>query len=322
MNYSAERINNYIRENRFGELIEISEQRHRKQFEELREMIRNANKDVQHEKVTEAVLITGPSSSGKTTFAHLVAEMLSEDGYDCTVISFDNYYKDRAEIQKMHLESGFVPTEENDYDYETLDAFDVEFFKKQMNEYLAGNKIVLPKYDFTTGTRVPGDIVLKPTEKDMLIIEGIHALNPALRTGVDFMFSFNVYICPFDFFGADQNEQVIRPQELRFMRRAVRDSVKRGATLRRTMEMWPNVRRGEEKFIKPMKAYTDFFFNSSLEYEIAYLKKKIFEMRDELDEEGKQMLEKFVPVRTLEYFDGIDGFEIPDKSIFNEFYIK
>lgn len=320
MNYSAESINKYIYEGKFDELIEISEKRHKDQFKQLRTMIREANKNVISEQVTEAVYITGPSSSGKTTFGHLVADMLREDDYECTVISFDNYYKDREEIQKLQNAKGFLPTEESDYDYETIDAFDVDFFRKQMNEYMSGKEIVLPKYDFTIGKRVQGDVALHPAKKDMLIIEGIHALNPALRTGVGFMFGFNVYICPFDFFGADSNEQVIRPQEIRFMRRVVRDRVMRAASINRTMEMWPNVRSGEEKYIKPMKAYADFFFNSSLEYEISYLKKKIFEMKDSMDEQSVKLLEKFIPLKTLEHFESYDGFNIPSDSIFNEFY--
>lgn len=104
------------------------------------------------------------------------------------------------------------------------------------------------------------------------------------------------------------------------MRRAVRDRVMRGASIKRTMEMWPNVRKGEEKYIKPMKAYADFFFNSSLEYEISYLKKKIFEMKDSLSEESIKLLETFIPMKTLEHFESYDGFTIPEDSIFNEFY--
>lgn len=182
MNYSAESINKYIYDGKFDELIEISEKRHKDQFKELQSMIREANKNVISDQVTEAVLITGPSSSGKTTFAHLVADMLKEDDYECTVISFDNYYKDREEIHEMQKAKGFIPSEESDYDYETLDAFDVDFFRKQMNEYLSGKEIVLPKYDFKLGKRVPGDVVLYPAKKDMLIIEGIHALNPAVKS--------------------------------------------------------------------------------------------------------------------------------------------
>ncbi len=320
MNYSAERVNKYIFEGNINELVDISEKRHAEQFDSLLDLIRKTNKDIDSDNYTEAVLITGPSSSGKTTFAHLVADMLCGDGYECSVISFDNYYKDRSEIQNMHREKGFVPDNKSDYDYETIDAFDVDYFKKQMNEYLSGKSITIPKYDFTKGERVEGDQVLKPTKKDMIILEGIHALNPILRAGVGFMFTFNVYICPFDFFTADGNEKIIKPQEVRFMRRAVRDSAMRGATLRRTMEMWPNVRSGEEKYIKPMKAYTNFFFNSSLEYEIVYLKKKIFEKREELNDADKKLLENFVPFNTLEYFEGYDNFQIPKNSIFNEFF--
>ena len=321
MNFSAETINLYIKENRFEELIALSEKRHENQFDDLLDLINKANLCIGRGKdVVEAVLVTGPSSSGKTTFSHLLADMLKEDGYRTTVISFDNYYKDREDIQKMHRARGFVPTGDKDYDYETIEAFDVAFFKEQMNEYLAGNEIVLPEYDFASGTRRFNDNVLRPAKRDMLIIEGIHALNPLLRSGLGFNCAFNVYICPFDFFGADSNEKVVRPQELRFMRRAVRDLASRGASIERTMEMWPNVRLGEEKYIKPMKAYADFFFNSSLEYEISYLKKKIFDMRGLLEEGVKKKLDGFIPIETLEYFDGFEDFKCPEKSIFTEFY--
>ncbi len=316
MNYSAEKINKYIREGRFDRLVEISESRHILQFEQLYKMVKATYPTGRRRHHTDAILITGPSSSGKTTFASLLAKMFAAEGYCCTMISIDDYYRNRDAIHEM--QHGVQET--GDYDYETIDAFDIDYFREQMNAYLAGESIVLPKYDFNTGQRTSGGKVLTPSDKDMVIVEGIHAMNPLLHEGIPFTHTLNVYICPFDFYGADGNELVVKPQEIRFMRRAIRDRVHRNSSLERTMEMWPNVRIGEERYIKPMKKFADFFFDSSLEYEIVCLKKRIFDMAEQLDESGLERLNRFIPMDVLAHFDSYDGFAIPENSIFNEFY--
>ncbi len=323
MIYTAEHVNQYIRENRFDELIAFSEARHQLQFEMLFNEIHVVDMDCANEFHTDVVMVTGPSSSGKTTFCNLLARYLTEDGYNCTVVSIDDYYLDRETIKKRQLANGRVPAHDNDYDYETLDAFDVPFFKKQMRAYLRGEEITLPAYNFATGKREQGTQKLISTKKDMIIVEGIHALNPELIRGVDFNHVFKVYICPFDSYaGQDGSDVLLLPRQVRFMRRAIRDSVKRGSPLSDTMGMWPSVRNGEEKYIKPVKKYADFFFNSSFEYEIAFLKAGISRLCETLSEEERTVFEQFVPAASLEPFLPKQDFEIPANSIFNEFFMR
>ncbi|MBR5279623.1 MAG: hypothetical protein IKU26_01455, partial [Clostridia bacterium] len=144
MKYTATHVNQYIREKRFEELIAFSEARHQLQFEMLFNQIHIADMDCANDFYTDVVMVTGPSSSGKTTFSNMLAKYLTEDGYNCTVVSIDDYYLNRETIMKRQLDSGRIPVDEHDFDYETLDAFDVPFFKRQMRAYLRGEEVTLP----------------------------------------------------------------------------------------------------------------------------------------------------------------------------------
>ena len=274
MFYKAQHVNKYAAGD-IDELVYFAEARTTLQFEMLISEIHVADINC-HESITDLVLVTGPSSSGKTTFSNLLADKLTDDGYRCTVISLDNYYHDRDYLEAEAIRSGRVPKNKMDLDFECIEAFNVERFQRDMNSFIAGNPVRMPKYDFDTGVSLDGDVIT-PTEKDMIIVEGIQALHPALIDGIDFHRVFRVYICPFDYYqGSYHGESVsINPKQIRFMRRAIRDCVHRNSPLELTMSMWSGVREGEEKYIKPMKKYADFFFNSSFEYEIAYMKYKI-----------------------------------------------
>lgn len=322
MKYAVEHVNQYVRERRFDELIHFSEARHQLQFEMLFNQIHIADMDCTNDFHTDVVMVTGPSSSGKTTFSNLLAQYLTEDGFNCTVVSIDDYYLNRDVIKRKQLASGRIPANDNDFDYETLDAFDVAFFKKQMRAYLRGEEVTLPSYNFSKGIREPGTTKLISTKKDMIIVEGIHALNPELIRGVDFNHVFRVYICPFDSYVESDGELLLLPRQIRFMRRAIRDNIKRGSSLAQTMQMWPGVRSGEEKYIKPVKKYADFFFNSSLEYEIAFLKDGIGKLYTQLSDAQRDGFEQIVPYAALQNFLPKNDFEIPKNSIFNEFFMR
>lgn len=322
MVYDFENVNRYIEEDRFEELIRISENRITMQFETLLKLIR-VKDEPNLDSFTDLLMITGPSSSGKTTTADLLAKFLSKDGYNCTVISLDNYYYNVEETRRRQIEKGLVKKGSTDFDYETIDAIDVTYFRQQMKDYTAGKSIRLPEFDFTVGQRVEGTKTIESTKKDMILLEGIHAFNPILTQGLNFNTSMKIYICPFDSYLSEYKGQqyAIEPHQIRFMRRAIRDSVKRGAPLARTMEMWGNVRRGEKNYMEPMVKYTDLFFNSSHEYEIAFLKKKIMELAGAEDEMNQKRFAEIVPPESLKAFIGIDGFKIPEDSLFNEFYL-
>lgn len=323
MLYDYKNVNKYIQEERFDELIRFSEQRISMQFEMLLKLVREKDSDGEGENLTDLLMVTGPSASGKTTTSNLLAKYLSEDGYNCTVISLDDYYFDAEVTQRKQIEMGLVPEGSNDFDYETIDAIDVNYFRQQMKEYTLGKSITPPKYDFTIGKRVKGTKTIESTHKDMIILEGIHSFNPILTEGLKFDTSIKIYISPFDSYKSQYKEEnyLIEPHQIRFMRRAIRDSVHRAAPLGRTMDMWKGVRRGEKNYMKPLVPYADIFINTSHEYEISYLKKKIFDILEKSSDSDKKRFCDVIPIEALYPFQGKDGFEIPENSLFNEFYM-
>lgn len=323
MIYDYKNVNRYVNDGCFDELIRFSEQRINMQFETLLKLIRSKDSDGIGEDLTDILMVTGPSASGKTTTSNLLAEYLKEDGYNCTVISLDDYYFDAEITQRKQIEMGLVPEGSTDFDYETIDAIDVEFFRQQMREYTSGKSIVLPKYDFTIGKRVEGTKVVESTHKDMIILEGIHAFHPILTEGLKFDTSIRIFISPLDYYESVFNDKkyTISPHQIRFMRRAIRDNVHRAAHIGRTMDMWDGVRRGEKNYMDPLVKYADIFLNTSHEYEIAYLKKKILELADAASDADKRRFENIIPKEALLPFESKDDFEIPSNSLFNEFYM-
>ncbi|MBP5781285.1 MAG: nucleoside kinase [Clostridia bacterium] len=322
MFYNAQHVNKFITGD-IDELIYFAEARNSLQFEMLLSEIHVADINC-HESITDLVLVTGPSSSGKTTFSNLLAGKLRNDGYNCTVISLDNYYHDRDHLLEEALKAGKTPKDKMDIDFECIEAFNTERFKLDMNSFIAGNPVRMPVYDFNTGKSLESDKVLTPTEKDMIIVEGIQSLNPLLIEGIDFHRVFRVYICPFDYYqGSFHGESLtVNPKQIRFMRRAIRDSIHRNSPLSLTISMWDGVREGEEKYIKPMKQYADFFFNSSFEYEIAYLKYKILPLYEELSDEDKLKFSRILSPEKLAPFIPVGKLNLPADSIFREFYME
>lgn len=312
MKFYPSDINEYFANGQIDRLVQVAESRHTLQFEQLRRLIHfSCNRTIGNH-LTAAVLVTGPSSSGKTTFSKRLRRLMEEDGFHSTVISIDDYYLSREEI-RLRQPKTIKP------DYEVLDAFDVPFFQAQMTAFLQGERIRLPHYDFKLGKRTDSGIVLKPTEKDLLIIEGIHAMNPKLTESLEFARTVGVYICPFDSY-VIPGQGEITSKEIRLMRRSLRDHVHRNSGIMQTLDMWPSVRAGEERYIKPMKQYADFFFNSSFEYEICILKARIEKAIGELSADQRMTLERYLPLNLLDAFHSCEEIPLPEESIFNEFY--
>lgn len=312
MKYYPQDINEYFANDQVDRLIQVAESRHTIQFEQLRRLITFSCNRTLGGHLTAAVLVTGPSSSGKTTFSNRLCALMEEEGFHCTVISIDDYYHSRDEIARRQ------PNVEKP-DYETIDAFNVTFFKEQMQAFLKGMPIHLPRYDFKLGKRVDSGRILTPTEKDLLIIEGIHAMNPKMTEGLSFARTIGVYICPFDSYTIPGKGD-ITSREIRLMRRSLRDIVHRNSGIMQTLDMWPSVRAGEERYIKPMKQYADFFFNSSFEYEICILKARLEKQIETLTDEEREQLGRYLPLELLAEFHSCPEVNIPDDSIFNEFY--
>ena len=288
-----------------SELIKIAEAFHENKLAQVAGCVAEANR----ERGVRLVLISGPSSSGKTTFAKRLGVQLRVLGLNPVLISLDDYFVDREK----------TPRDENgEYDYEGLEAIDLEQFNDHLKRLERGESVDIPRYDFISGTRQWHDNPLQLDERSVLIVEGIHGLNPALTPGVPESRKFKIYVSCFTSVALD-NVSRIATSDNRLLRRLTRDYRTRGNDALSTLARWESVRRGEEKHIFPYQENADVMFNSSLFYEISVLRRFaepiLREVPDTVPEygEAKRML-KF-----LDNFIPISPEEIPPTSLLREF---
>ncbi len=238
------------------QIIQIAEALHERKYANVADMI-YARRDK-----VKLVLIAGPSSSGKTTSSNRIAIQCRTLGLNPIVLEMDNYFVSRDK----------TPLDENgEYDFESLYAMDLEFLNQQLNDILAGKEVELPKFDFVKGERVASGKRIRMTEKDILIMEGIHALNKELTKDLDQSKLFRIYVSALTSLSLDENN-VISTTDCRLLRRMVRDARTRGVSPEDTILRWPSVRRGEERNIFPFQENADVMFNSSLIFELPLLK--------------------------------------------------
>ena len=288
-----------------SELIKIAEAFHENKLAQVAGCVAEANR----ERGVRLVLISGPSSSGKTTFAKRLGIQLRVLGLNPVLLSLDDYFVDREK----------TPRDENgEYDYEALEAIDLEQFNDHLKRLERGESVDIPRYDFISGTRQWHDNPLQLDERSVLIVEGIHGLNPALTPGVPESRKFKIYVSCFTSVALD-NVSRIATSDNRLLRRLTRDYRTRGNDALSTLARWESVRRGEEKHIFPYQENADVMFNSSLFYEISVLRRFaepiLREVPDTVPEygEAKRML-KF-----LDNFIPISPEEIPPTSLLREF---
>ena len=249
-------LNQTIEAGKIVPIIQIAEALHERKYAEIADMIHSRRDKI------KLILIAGPSSSGKTTSSNRIAIQCRTLGMNPIVLEMDNYFVSRDK----------TPRDENgDYDFESLYAMDLEFLNSQLNDILSGKEVELPKFDFVKGERVPSGKKIKMTEKDILIMEGIHALNKELTKELDQEKLFRIYVSALTSLSLDENN-VISTTDSRLLRRMVRDARTRGVTPEDTILRWPSVRRGEEKNIFPFQENADVMFNSSLIFELPLLK--------------------------------------------------
>ena len=255
------------------------------------------------------IMIAGPSSSGKTSFSHRLSIQLRTLGKNPHPIALDNYFVNRDQ----------TPRDENgDFNFECLEAIDVAQFNEDMCRLLAGERVDLPIYNFITGKREYNGMYKQLREDDLLVIEGIHGLNPKMSYSLPEESKYKVYISALTSVNID-NHNRIPTTDGRLLRRMVRDARTRGTSARRTIEMWPSVRRGEEENIFPYQEEADAMFNSALIYELAVLKQfaepLLFGITKDMPEyyEAKRLLKFF------EYFLCVSSEELPRNSICREF---
>ncbi len=255
------------------------------------------------------ILIAGPSSSGKTTFSHRLSVQLRANGLSPYPIAVDNYFVEREENPK---------DENGNYDYECLEAVDVELFNRQLQELLSGQEVVIPRFNFVTGHKEFGKETKKLEENEVLVIEGIHCLNPKLTESLPDENKFKIYISALTQLNVDEHNR-IPTTDGRLLRRIVRDARTRGSSAERTIRMWPSVRRGEERNIFPYQEEADVMFNSALIYELAVLKPYVEALLFGFDRSVPEYMEAKRLLKFLDYFVGIGSENVPTNSLLREF---
>ena len=255
------------------------------------------------------VLIAGPSSSGKTTFSHRLSIQLKVNGLTPRPIAVDNYFVDRER----------TPRDENGkYDFECLEAIDIELFNHDMKALLNGEEVYMPVFDFKAGKQNRSDTVTKLGSNDILVIEGIHCLNPRLTEMLDDANKFKIYISALTQLNIDEHNR-IPSTDGRLIRRLVRDARTRGTSAQGTIAMWQSVRRGEENNIFPFQEEADAMFNSSLLYELAVLKPYVEPLLFGVDKKSEEYTEAKRLLKFFDYFVGIGSEVVPMKSLLREF---
>ena len=295
-------LNEIIQNGQYKEMIQVSEALHEKKIAEIADMITKKNKRI--------VLIAGPSSSGKTTFAKRLCVQLMVNGARPLYLSTDDYF----------LERGMTPLDENgEPDFEGLLAIDVPMFNDHMNALLRGEEVDLPAFDFINGTKVFGKRVSRITCEQPIVIEGIHALNEALTPEISKDEKFKIYISPLIQLSIDDHNR-IPVTDGRMLRRMVRDYQFRGNSAQKTIASWPKVRAGEDKNIFPYSNEADVFFNSAHLYELAVLKKYAGPLLESINPDEPEYCEAVRMLRFLRFFETIeDDSTIVNNSIMREF---
>ena len=255
------------------------------------------------------VMIAGPSSSGKTTFAHRLSIQLEAIGLKPHPIEVDNYFVNRVDSPR---------DADGNYNYEVLECLDVELFNRDMTALLNGEEVELPYYNFKKGVREYHGNRLRLGEEDLLVIEGIHCLNDRLSHSLPKESKYKIYISALTQLNVDEHNR-IPTTDGRLLRRMVRDARTRGASAQDTIRMWPSVRKGEEENIFPYQEEADAMFNSALIYELAVLKQYAQPLLFRIPRESEEYLEAKRLLKFLDYFIGVSSEDIPKNSILREF---
>lgn len=288
------------------DLINVSEALQEKKIAQIADEITHRNQNGQRVKL---ILISGPSSSGKTTFSKRLSIQLMTNGMKPYPISLDDYFVNRENTPK---------DENGNYDFESLEALDRPFFEAQLKDLLDGKEIELPRFNFTTGRREMSGNKLKIDEHMVLILEGIHALNPALTPNIPAENKFKIYVSALTTILLD-NHNYIPTTDNRLLRRIIRDYKYRNYSAEETISRWGSVRKGEDKWIFPYQEYADAMFNSALLFELAVLKDYAEPILRKVPNNRPEYSEAHRLLRFLEYFVSVPDQEIPPTSLLREF---
>lgn len=303
LNYAGD-LNRAIEQGKAQDIIMVSEAMQEKQIANIAEEIAERYKHG-----VRIVLISGPSSSGKTTFCKRLQIQLITNFLHPLGISLDDYYVNRKDTPK---------DENGDYDFESLYAIDLPYFDSDLNKLIAGEAIEIPSFDFESGKRIYRGDILQMRENSILLLEGIHGLNPELTAKIPPENIFRVYVSALTTISLDDHNW-IPTSDNRLLRRIVRDYRSRGYSAKDTIAMWPRVRKGEDKWIFPYQENADAMFNSAMIYELAVLRKFAEPILSEVREMDDENAEAYRLLRFLRYFNYIPLEELPKTSLLREF---
>ena len=295
-------LNDKVKNKEFRDLVMVSEALHEKKIAQIADMI-NERKE------TKVVLIAGPSSSGKTTFANRLSVQLRVNGHVPIPISLDDYFVDREHTPK---------DENGEYDFESVYSLDLELFNSNLSGLLKGEEVEIPRFNFKKGEREWVGHKLTLPSNGILLIEGIHGLNPILTSSILDKQKFKIYISALTQLNLD-NHNRIATTDIRRVRRIVRDYLSRGYGAEETLKMWPSIRRGEERNIFVFQEEADVMFNSTLVYELCVLKRYALEELDKISPDSSVYLEASRLKSFLGFFKEIDKDYVPMNSILREF---
>lgn len=296
-------LNKSCTEGKAEDLIKVAEALHEKKIAQVADMIASKKDQI------KIVLISGPSSSGKTTFGKRLAIQLTVSGIKPLNLSLDNYFVNRDETPR---------DDHGEYDFEALEALNIPLFNQHLLDLLNGKEIEIPKFSFDKGERFYDGETLQMSDENILIIEGIHGLNPELTHSIPSLAKFKVYVSALTSINVDDHNR-IPTTDNRLVRRIVRDYKYRNYSAQETISRWPSVRRGEKKHIFPYQEEADVMFNSALLYELPVLKPYIEPVLLQVPPNQPEYAEAVRLIKFFRYFKPIPPKEIPPTSIVREF---
>ena len=296
------KLNTAVKENRIKEIIMLDEALHEKK-------IANIADQIAQRKGVKMILIAGPSSSGKTTFAQRLEIQLLLNGLKPVTMSVDNYFVERHQNPRA---------EDGSYDFECIEAIDLELLNKHLCQLLNGEEIEVPEFDFKVGTKRYNGKKMKLAEDEVLVMEGIHCLNDKLTSSVPKDQKYKIYISALTVLNMDVYNR-ISTTDTRFIRRMVRDYQFRGYSAKDTIDIWPKVNNGELKNIFPFQETADSIFNTSLIYELGAFKNVAMKLLSAITPKDKQYAEAKRIMNMLKFFEPISADLIPSNSLIKEF---
>ena len=295
-------LNAIVKQNHFSELIKVSEALQEKKIARIADEIKRRSD-------LRMVLIAGPSSSGKTTTCKRLSVQLAVNGIKPIGISLDDYFLDR---DKTPLD------EKGDYDFEHLHALNLPLLNEQLTALFRGEEVELPRYDFATGTSQKSGRKLRLGENEILVVEGIHALNPELTSQIPEEQIFRIYASALTTILLD-NHNYIPTTDNRLLRRIIRDHKYRAVTAQETIRRWPSVRAGENKWIFPFQENADAMFNTAMLFELAVIKSQAEPLLEQVPENCSEHAEAYRLLKFLRYIKPIPDTQIPPTSLIREF---